>query len=204
MKRASPFDLNRAPLGSVASFGSRTLILTATKLVCMPERPPDEVADPAANRILAQKGDSVVGGEMIRRHMAIFLVELLFAACATGQTLSAHDTRFHVGQSAEVCGTITDEYYARPAGSGDEAQFIHLDGYDSFRITTWYKDHAKVGRLPVAGHLCVKGLIRTHQPEDLIVFEPCPKTGLCTYHHGKTASGTEIVLNTSTEWYVSH
>ncbi len=139
---------------------------------------------------------------MFRTLKVTAFVLALVAISAIAQSIPARDSAKHLGERETVCGIITDEYDVQPSGSTDSARFIHLDRYDAFTVVTWYRDHKTVGKLPLAGNLCVRGLVRRYLPEDLIIFEPCLKVGVCTYHHGRSIGGTEVVLNTSASWYV--
>jgi Protein of unknown function (DUF3761) len=133
---------------------------------------------------------------------AAFAFALVAISGIAQTTISARDTAKHLGKWETVCGAISDEYDAQPTASTDSARFIHLDGYDAFNVVTWYQDHKSVGSLPVTGNLCVKGLVRKYRPEALMIFEPCPKGEVCTYHNGRSTGGTEVVLRTAGSWYV--
>lgn len=139
---------------------------------------------------------------MSRTFTATVFVFAFVVISAGAQIISARDTAKHLGRWETVCGTITDEYDAQPSGSTDSVRFILFDGYDAFNVVTWYRNHKSVGNLPAVGKLCIKGVVRKHRPEDLVIFERCPKVGVCTYHNGRSVGGTEVVLKTAGSWYV--
>jgi hypothetical protein len=141
-------------------------------------------------------------GILFRITRVLFLAILLFTISAVAQTARATEALNHLGEQATVCGRITVEFDAQTSHSNDSVRVIQLDGTESFSILTWFHDKSRVGDLPVEGNLCVKGLIRKHPPENLIIFEPCPKVGVCTYHRGRLNGGTQVVLQSSASWYV--
>ena len=118
------------------------------------------------------------------------------------QTIAAADAKDHIGEQVTVCGRITSEFEANTSISNDSAKFIYLDSTDTFNVLTWFQDREKVGTVPVSGNLCVRGVINKYSPEDLIIFEPCPKVGMCTYHDSKSTGGVQVVIRTSSNWYI--
>ena len=139
---------------------------------------------------------------MLRALKIAFLTLLVSAASAMAQTIPASDAPKHIGEQATVCGIITDEFEAQPNHSNDSAKFINFDGTETFSVLTWFQAKARVGNLPASGRLCVKGRINRYLPEDLIIFEPCPKVGPCTYHKWRSIGGAQIVLHKAASWYV--
>jgi hypothetical protein len=139
---------------------------------------------------------------MLRALRIATFVILVSAVSAIAQPIPSSEAPKHIGEQATVCGRITDEFDAQSNHSNDSAKFIHLDKTETFSVLTWFHDKAKVGTLPMSGDVCVTGLIRRYFREDLLIFEPCPKVGVCTNHHGHSIGGAQIVLNNAASWYV--
>lgn len=136
-------------------------------------------------------------------NIAVLALSTMFVVPSSlAQTISSGDAPNHIGEQATVCGKVTDEYQAKSHHSNDSAKYIYLDSNQSFNVLTWYQDHTRVGKLPRSGYICVRGNINKYLPEDIIVFEPCPKDGTCTYHNSHTSEGTQIVLRNAANWYI--
>ena len=118
---------------------------------------------------------------MLRTLRIASLTLLVSVASAIAQTIPASQAQKHIGEQATVCGIITDEFEAQSHLSKDSAKFIYLDRTEAFSVLTWFQDKAKLGNVPDSGSLCVKDRIHQYLPEDLIVFEPYPKVGICSY-----------------------
>jgi hypothetical protein len=121
---------------------------------------------------------------------------------ALAQSITAAEAKNHIGEQETVCGRITANYEAQSNRFEDSLKFIQLDLTETFNVLTRFQDKARVGTLPMTGYFCVKGLINQYAPEDLIIFEPCPKVGVCTYHHSQSIGGAQIVLHHSFDWYI--
>jgi hypothetical protein len=153
---------------------------------------------------LVETNFSISEGRM--KMLRTFNILLLFLSIAVlptaAETITVADAKNHIGGQVTVCGRITSEFEANTSLSNDSAKFIYLDNTESFSVLTWFRDKAKVGTLPVSENFCARGVINKYSPEDLIIFEPCPKVGMCTYHNSKSTGGSQVVLRNSSNWYV--
>jgi hypothetical protein len=126
--------------------------------------------------------------------MTAFVLLMVSGASALSQTITSSETPKCIGKRATICGIITSEFEAQQKLQKDAVKFVYLDNNESFSVLTRFSDKDRVGNLPVNGHLCVKGLVEAYHSEELIVFEPCPKVGVCTYHKWLSPTGTQLVL----------
>jgi hypothetical protein len=87
---------------------------------------------------------------------------LLVPSIGFAGTITAAQAREHDGETATVCGTVTNEHVAQ--GSRGKPTFMDLDSKfpdQVFAILVWDDDRTNVGPLPVTGiHVCATGLIQ--------------------------------------------
>ncbi len=84
---------------------------------------------------------------------------------ALAQSITAADTKNHIGEQATVCGKVASEKTA--TSSRGEPTFINLDSaYPNqvFTILVWGDDRQNVGELPrIGSRVCATGLIKDYR-----------------------------------------
>lgn len=86
---------------------------------------------------------------------------LLMPSISHAATITASQAREHDGETATVCGQVTNTHVAQ--GSRGKPTFMDLDSKfpdQVFAILVWDDDRPNVGALPPPGvHVCATGLI---------------------------------------------
>ncbi len=108
---------------------------------------------------------------MLRQFKLLSVIIAFCSLTAVAQTIPATAATKHIGEQATVCGTISGEHYA--ASSQGTPTFINFERpYPKapFTALVWGRDRAKVGALPSAGRMCVKGRIEPYKGSAEIVL----------------------------------
>jgi hypothetical protein len=112
------------------------------------------------------------------RALVILFAVVLSSALGHAQTsISAADTKNHVGERATVCGEVASTHYA--ARSRGNPTFINLDKpYPTqiFTVLIWGSDRPKFGDPEEAyrsKHICVTGKISDYKgAPEIVAYEP--------------------------------
>jgi hypothetical protein len=103
---------------------------------------------------------------------------LIFAFCTAAQTrITPKETKYHVGETATVCGKVASTHYA--AQSKGQPTFLNLDEpypREIFTILIWGSDRHKFGAPETKyrdARVCVTGKIKSYRDvPEIVATEP--------------------------------